>query len=113
MAKIYLMKSNNINDLEEEHKYKIGLTIREVNKRKKELQTGNPDQLITIKEFETEYPFKVEKSLHNYFKHKNIEREWFMLEKNDIEQFIDLCNKFENNFKILYEENYFFRNEQM
>lgn len=55
---------------------KIGVT-NNVEKRLKELQTGNPKKLKVIKIIYCENPYYVEKMYHELFKSKRKEGEWF------------------------------------
>jgi hypothetical protein len=103
MRKIYLIsalpKSDVIND--DEIVYKIGITKQAKDKRLKQLQTGTDKKLEIVKEFSSNYPFKVEGNLHRYFQHKKINREWFKLDSNDLQIFLTLCEQYEKNFKLL------------
>lgn len=57
---IYLISSElNNNTL-----YKIGITKNNVNKRLKQLKTGNPGTLTVIHTFESQYATKIEKHFH-------------------------------------------------
>ena len=106
MRKIYLIASMDKDTIiDPDATYKIGITKQEKDKRLKQLSTGTDKTLKIIKEFKSEYPFKVEMSLHNYFKNKKINKEWFKLDKYDVYIFIDLCYKYENVFKILDKNN--------
>lgn len=89
----------------EEVLYKIGVTSQNKNKRIKQLATGTAKKLEIIKEFQSKYPFKVESTLHFYFKNKKINREWFKLDPIDISCFLSLCEKYEQSFKVLDENN--------
>ena len=103
MSKIYLttMSESDINH--ETGICKIGVTSQTDCKRLKQLATGNPSELKVLYEFPSKYPFKVETALHNYFREKQITREWFKLNNSDIQLFPELCEKYESNFKILTE----------
>lgn len=102
MRKIYLISAlNKESIIDDEIIYKIGITKQEKNKRLKQLQTGTDKKLEIVLEYNSEFPFKLEKTLHNYFYKKRINREWFKLTKQDISTFLDLCNKYENGFHIL------------
>lgn len=85
--------------------YKIGITKQKGTKRIKQLQTGTDKKLEIVKEFNSNFPFKVESNLHRYFKDKKINREWFKLSSTDVSNFISLCNKYEEGFKILDDSN--------
>ena len=67
MAIVYL-----IGEIENDNTYKIGVTRHnDVNKRKKELQTGCGQELFIKDYFQTEYPFKLEKL---WFDHRILRR---------------------------------------
>ena len=104
MYKIYLLESID-ND---KTSYKIGYTSQDIKVRIRQLQTGNKNIITLISSYETSYGSKLEKSLHNFFKHKKVNNEWFNLDLEDIVSFKDLCRKIENNFVIL-SENYHFK----
>jgi len=75
-------------------KYKIGSTkAKNVNKRLKQLQTGNSSELFIKESYETEHPFKLEKMLHNHFKSSNLIGEWFELSESDTEAFRGVCEE--------------------
>ena len=89
MGYVYL-----IGEIGNEGRYKIGSTrAKDVNKRLKQLQTGNSSELYIKESFETEYPFKVEKMLHNHFKSSNLMGEWFELSESDVEAFKVVCEE--------------------
>ena len=94
MGYVYL-----IGEIGKEGRYKIGSTkAKNVNKRLKQLQTGNSSELFIKESYETEHPFKLEKMLHNYFKSSNLIGEWFELSESDVRTFKDIC---EDKMKIL------------
>ena len=78
--------------------YKIG-HAKNVEKRIKELTTGNDGNLSIIHQYKSEFSTKIESALHNHYKHKKIKNEWFLLEKQDIDNFIEKCKKIEFMFK--------------
>ena len=89
MGYVYL-----IGELDNPGKYKIGSTrAKSINTRLKNLQTGNSSELYIKESFETDYPFKLEKMLHNHFKDKNLIGEWFELSKADTEAFKSICEE--------------------
>ena len=105
MAWIYL-----ISDLENQGVYKIGMTrCKDINKRKKELQTGNPNIMFVDNTFETDYPFKIEKMLHNRFAPKQKLNEWYELEQKDIDNFITTCQEFQSICESLKDNPFFFK----
>lgn len=91
---VYLIKTI------EDNKYKIGKT-NNINKRLKELQTGNSNELILVDSYYSKYSSKVESALHNFFKHKNIINEWFEFDQDDINKFKQLCKQTEENLIFL------------
>ena len=89
MGYVYL-----IGEIGKEGRYKIGSTkAKDVNKRLKQLQTGNSSELFIKEYYETEHPFKLEKMLHNHFKYKNLSGEWFGLSEADTEDFRGICEE--------------------
>ena len=89
MGHVYL-----IGEIDNPYKYKIGSTrAKDVNHRLKQLQTGNSSELYIKESFETEYPFKLEKMLHNHFKSSNLIGEWFELSEADTGDFRGICEE--------------------
>lgn len=80
--------------------YKIG-TTKNINKRINQLQTGNAEIIYLVDSYESEYAFKIERALHNFFKDKHKLNEWFEFTIEDEIKFKDLCIKIENNIKYL------------
>ncbi len=88
--------------------YKIGVTKRDVNKRMKQLQTGCPDEIILIKQFDCEHYRKVEGWLHKQHASKRVEGEWFVLEDSDIHLFESDCQRISDTIQLLIESNPFY-----
>lgn len=87
MGYIYL-----IGEIGNENRYKIGSTrCKDINKRLKQLQTGNSEELYIKESFETTHPFKLETMLHNRFKSSNLIGEWFELSNEDVRAFKGVC----------------------
>ena len=87
MGFVYLIADN-------EGRYKIGSTrAKKVDKRLKQLQTGNASELCIKETFETEHPFKLEKMLHNHFENKRLSGEWFELSEADTKAFRGICEE--------------------
>jgi len=103
--KIYLINQINTN------KYKIGVTKNNVSLRVKQLQTGSSESLTTITEFETNYGFKLESILHRHYDCKKTIGEWFELSEQDITTFLKTCETYENNFKIIEEQNTYYQDK--
>lgn len=102
MGYIYLLE----NEIGKEIRYKIGYT-KNLKNRTKQLETGNPGDMKIIKSFKTDWGILLEKMIHKSYKQYNIKNEWFILNNDQINLFLDNCNKFENNLNVL-KENYFF-----
>lgn len=94
MKKVYLLRTNN--------QYKIGIA-KDVNKRIKQLQTGNSQEIELIDSFESEYANKIEKALHNKYSYVKESGEWFTLSVSEEVNFIKECKRIENNIKVLIE----------
>lgn len=95
-SNVYLLKVSS-DDI-----YKIGVA-KDVNRRVRQLQTGNPEDIKIIKVFPTDYPFKLESVLHRKHKFNQVKGECFYLSPKDIDDFINTCSICENSFKILDE----------
>lgn len=91
MGIVYLIRENN-----ESNNYKIGSTKHDdISKRIKGLQTGNPNELILVKSFNTKNQFKLEHMLHRHYKFKRENGEWFILNEDDVNSFGDVCEKYQ------------------
>ena len=74
-----------IGEINSDNKYKIGSTrAKSINKRLKQLQTGNSNELFIKSFYETDKPFKLETMLHNRFKDNNVIGEWFEMKEDEI-----------------------------
>lgn len=97
-----------IGEINKENKYKIGSTnCNDINKRLKQLQTGNSNPLYVREYYETSKPFKLEKMLHNKFKDRKIIGEWFEMNDNLINEFKSECERFQGIIDSLKENPYF------
>tara|TARA_R110000772_G_scaffold184082_4_gene295187 strand:- start:84 stop:398 length:315 start_codon:yes stop_codon:yes gene_type:complete len=96
MKIVYLLKE--CGDLP---KYKIGVTSRGVEKRIKQLQTGNSERIEVIQTFPSVFNRKIESSLHRKYETKRLEGEWFQLDNEDVDKFINECQKIHNVFEML------------
>lgn len=104
MGYVYL-----IGEIGKEGRYKIGSTkAKDVNKRLKQLQTGNSSELFIKESYETEHPFKLEKMLHNHFKSSNLIGEWFELSESDTEDFKAVCEEKEKIISCLKDNPFYF-----
>lgn len=93
---IYILKAGD--------KYKIGITFSEISKRIKALQTGCPYKIEIIHTYETNNSFIIEQTLHNRYKDKNSNGEWFILNEQDIEDIKGLIVEFDKNFVFIEKE---------
>lgn len=80
-------------DLGKDYTYKIGLTTGTVEKRVKELQTGNAGEIHICKRFKTDYPQLLEQFLHRQYGKDHVRGEWFELSDEDAMAFEDNCMK--------------------
>lgn len=96
MAFVYLL-----GDSGQDNTYKIGITRGNVEKRIKQLQTGNSNDIYIINYHETKYPFYLERILHTRFNLKQKKNEWFELNEEDVLKFKDICLQIEENAKVL------------
>jgi hypothetical protein len=87
---------------------KIGVTTGDIDSRMKKLQTGNGSELHLMSYFETEYPFRLEKMLHNHYR-KNLKRgEWYIFTDADALGFRSKCEELQHLIDFLKRENPFF-----
>lgn len=102
MGFIYLINEYNTN------RYKIGKSRNRPANRLKQLQTGNSTPLLLISSYQTKNYNKIEKSFHNKYKSKNTVGEWFILTKEDVNNFIHDCKSTDESINILKESNNIF-----
>ena len=72
--------------------YKIGISNK-VERRVKQLQTGNPYQIKLLLKFKTPYAFKIEAALHREHKIDNVNGEWFDIDISNVENRINTLHK--------------------
>ena len=90
--------------------YKIGVTRNINSNRLKKLQTGNSSELHISYIYECEYPFRLEKMLHNHYNSKRVLNEWFAFDFNDFINFKNVCKDLDNTIKILLCNPFFAKN---
>lgn len=103
------MKYVYLANIEDTDIYKIGFTKQAPEKRIKGLQTGNPNKILLVNSYKSEIAQNIESVMHNYFRHKKnnpddglkLLGEWFMLEKIDVEKFLEICKTIEDNLKVI------------
>lgn len=89
--------------------YKIGVS-KDVDKRIKQLQTGNTCDILLVDKFLSNYPYKIESCLHRKYNMENVKGEWFHLSNEQVQSFKMDCIKYERNFMVLEEmDNPFFK----
>lgn len=91
------------------HHFKIGITAGAIEKRLKQLQTGNSEKIELVKSYKSEHHRTIESWLHKKYFNQRLEGEWFQLTDDDVMLFEDTCQSIETTVKFLKEENYFFK----
>lgn len=102
MSIIYLLESIN----EDRTIYKIGYTKSSVERRIRQLQTGNGYNIREVCRYETEMGQSVERALHNFYSYCRREGEWFELELIHVANFLNTCEKIEKNLNIIKQKIY-------
>lgn len=98
---IYLLKQEN------ESKYKIG-TSKNPEKRIRTLQTGNSDKIVLVNKYKSlKFYKKIEYALHNQYSHLKSNGEWFDLTLEEEVNFLNDCEKIENNLNLIEEYKYY------
>ena len=100
MGYVYLIEDRDNN------RYKIGVT-NDLEKRLRNLQTGNSNHISIKESFQTQQPFKLEKMLHNKFRQYQYNNEWYELPTDDVEKFLFHCETL-NKIIISLKDNPFF-----
>ena len=96
MAFVYLL-----GDSGQDNTFKIGMTRGKVEKRIKQLQTGNGEEIYLVNFYETDYPFFIERLLHTKLYPKQKRNEWFNLDTEDVINFKKYCEEIEINAEAL------------
>ena len=104
MGYVYLIRNR------ENLTYKIGVTKNNPEKRVKQLQTGNSDELDLLYTFETNYPYRLEKMLHTNYSLYRENNEWFVLDSEQVSLFLDTCDKLQNTLNVLLQNPFFSKN---
>ena len=83
-------------------KFKIGMTRQnDINKRIKELQTGNPYEIWLHSYYETDNPLKIEKMMHGRHMSSNVKNEWFDMTVQEVYNFKNECEECERILEAL------------
>lgn len=87
--------------------FKIGVTKKAIERRIKELQTGNATELFVTTYHETNYPYLIETMLHNRFNVNKVLNEWFSLSHENVVNFNKICNEMEDIIENLKDNPFF------
>ena len=82
-------------------RYKIGITKNNVEKRVKQLKTGNSDDIMIINTYKSSNYKKIERMLHTKFKTDRIHLEWFTMTDEQVLEFISEAKKADETIDFL------------
>ena len=102
MAFVYLLC-----DTGQDNTFKIGVTRKTIEKRIKQLQTGNGSEIILSAYYETEYPYYFERMLHQKFNSDKKMGEWFDVKENIIQDFKEECKRLEDLIEVMKDNPFF------
>ena len=88
--------------------YKIGYTRRKIEKRIKEIKTGNGSDIYLVNSFKSKWGTKIESHLHRVFSSKKVNREWFDLTDDDIKMFTEKCDLMHKTMEIITTKNSYY-----
>lgn len=94
-------------EIGDERLYKIGYTRRPIEKRIKELKTGNAADFYIIDSFQSKWGTKIESILHRNLSSKKVNGEWFLLDDSDIKSFSKRCNEIHYNLELVSKSLYY------
>jgi len=89
-------------------RFKIGITKSDVNKRIKQLQTGNSQEIFLVNKYDSVNYRKVEGMLHRYYGTSRAIGEWFNLTHKQVMSFSDEAKKADELIDLLLRENPFY-----
>lgn len=90
-------------------RYKIGVTKNDVEKRVKQLSTGNSDSIMIINKYRSEHYRKIEKMLHMKFQSERLHLEWFTMSDEQVSTFLTEAKKADELIDFLLENNPFYK----
>lgn len=90
--------------------FKIGVTKQPIEKRIKQLQTGNGSEIFLTSYYETRYPFYLERMLHQKFCSDKKIGEWFELDFESVVSFKEECKKIEEIVDAMKDNPFFQKN---
>ena len=102
MAFVYLLCDSGHDGM-----FKIGVTKTTIEKRIKQLQTGNGSEIFIVDYHETDYPYYIERMLHQKFCCDRKVGEWFEMDIDQVKQFKEECHRLEE-LIITMKDNKFF-----
>jgi hypothetical protein len=108
MGYVYLLLETDKNG---DERHKIGITKNPVEKRIKQLQTGNSNIITLLHTYESEHYRNVEHMLHRKFVNQKTEtkNEWFHLEDEQVLNFTKTCQEIEKVVVLLKDNNPFYK----
>lgn len=105
MAFVYLLCDSG-----QDNMFKIGVTKSTIEKRIKQLQTGNGSEIFVADYYETDYPFYIERMLHQKFCSGRKKGEWFELDFERVSSFKEECKKLEELIEVMKDNPFFQKN---
>jgi hypothetical protein len=104
MINVYLICA----EFEGRRLYKIGYTKRPIEKRIKEIKTGNGHEIYLIDSFKSKWGTKIEAILKKKYSHCNVSREWFDLSDDDVKSFMEKCKSSHDMIELVTTENTYY-----
>lgn len=92
-----------------ELRYKIGITKNDVEKRLKQLKTGNSNDIKIIHTYQSTNYKKIEGILHRRFNPVRENGEWFTLTDEEVGSFLNECKKADETIDFLIKNNTFYK----
>ena len=103
-SNVYLLKC----DFGDQLLYKIGFTKRPVEKRLKELKTGNANEIKIVSVYNSEWSIKIESIFHRLYSSKRVAGEWFELSTTEVDNFLENCKLHQSNLELLSTTNTYY-----
>lgn len=88
--------------------YKIGYTRRPIEKRIKEIKTGNGSDIYLIESFKSQWGTKIEAQLHRQFNHRKVNGEWFDLVDDEVKSFGKRCKLTHDMLELITTDNTYY-----
>lgn len=89
-------------------RYKIGITKNTVEKRVKQLSTGNSDSIMIINRYQSEHYKQIERMLHMKFFKERKHLEWFTMTDEQVSSFLTEAKKADETIDFLLKDNPFY-----